>query len=109
MTEEDFENRGKQFFVGALIIATISGGVICLVCFWRLIPGWVGETVGMIAGLISSPFTLEVSFFLMGLVSVVLLNSWRRKLAGDDFVEVDEKDLPEEFRCVGKAEEMKES
>lgn len=97
-TTSTHENRGKQVVVGGLIIFSLMSAVICLLLFWRYIPGWVGESVGMFAGLISSPFFLEASFFLMGLGIVVFLNSWRRKKDGDDFVEFDAK----EFRTEDK-------
>ena len=87
------ENRGKQVAVGGVIIFSLMSVVICLLAFWRYIPGWVGESVGMVAGLISTPFFLETSFFVMGLGIVVLLNSQRRKKDGDDFVEFDAQDF----------------
>ncbi len=87
------ENRGKQVAVGATIIISLMSAVICLLVFWRYIPGWVGESVGKVAGLISTPFILEASFFVMGLGIVILLNSWRRKKDGDDFVEFDARDF----------------
>jgi len=87
------ENRGKQVAVGGIIIFSLMASVICLLVFWRYIPGWVGESVGKVAGLISTPFILEASFFVMGLGIVVLLNSWRRKKDGDDFVEFNERDF----------------
>lgn len=79
--------------VGGVIIFSLMASVICLLVFWRYIPGWVGESVGKVAGLISTPFILEASFFVMGLGIVVLLNSWRRKKDGDDFVEFDARDF----------------
>ena len=75
-----------------------SVAVISLLLFWKFIPGWVGEGVGMLAGVISTPFFMESSFVLMGFVIVILLNSWRRRRAGDEYVNVEEKDLPVEFR-----------
>lgn len=100
MKEADTEDRGKQIAVGGLIMLLISVCVISLLLFWRLIPGWVGETVGLLAGVVSTPFFLEATFALLGFLIVVLLNSWRRKAAGDEFVEVDEKDLPAEYRSA---------
>lgn len=90
------ENRGKQIAVGGVIIFLLMASVICLLVFWRYIPGWVGESVGRVAGLLSTPFILEASFFVMGLGIVVLLNSWRRKKDGDDFVEFDAQEFPAE-------------
>ena len=83
------ENRAKQVAVGGGLILAIMSAVICLLAFWRLIPGWVGESVGWVAGLISTPFFLEASFIVMGFGMVILLNSWRRKKEGDDFVVFD--------------------
>lgn len=92
------EHRGKQLAVGALIMAGFSVSIVSLLLFWRLIPGWVGETVGMIAGIVSTPFFLEATFAVSGFVVVILLNGWRRKRAGDEYVEIEEKDLPAEYR-----------
>jgi|694.fasta_scaffold15158_3 hypothetical protein len=83
------ENRGKQVAIGGLIIFSLMFTVIGFLLFWRYIPGWFGESVGKIAGLISTPFILEASFLIMGLGIVIMLNSWRRKKAGDDFVDFD--------------------
>lgn len=94
MSEQpNHENRGKQLAVGGVIIVSLMTSVICLLVFWRFIPGWVGESVGKLAGLLSTPFILEASFFVMGLGIVVLLNSWRRKKDGNDFVEFDVRDF----------------
>jgi hypothetical protein len=89
----DQENRGKQVAVGGLIIFSMTSAVICLLVFWRYIPGWVGESVGKIAGLISTPFILEASFVIMGFGIVIMLNTWRRKKAGDDFVDFDAQEF----------------
>lgn len=87
------ENRGKQVAVGGVIIFSLMSVVICFLAFWRYIPGWVGESVGKVAGIISTPFFMEASFILMGLGIVVLLNSWRRKKDGDDFVEFEAQEF----------------
>ena len=104
MNDDYTENRGKQIAVGGLIMLLISVCVISLLIFWRVIPGWVGETVGLLAGVISTPFFLEGTFALLGFLIVILLNSWRRKAAGDEFVEVDEDDLPVEYRSANDDE-----
>ncbi len=99
MSEQDTtEHRGKQLAVGGLIMLLFSATIVSLLLFWRLIPGWVGETFGMIAGIVSTPFFLESSFAIAGFVVVILLNSWRRRKAGDEYVEIEEKDLPAEYR-----------
>lgn len=54
-------------------------------------PGVLGEWFGMIAGLLSTPVFLEVSFFAIGLMIVVGVNHWRMKREGDEFVTLDEE------------------
>jgi hypothetical protein len=56
---------------------------------WRFIPGLVGESFGTIAGLISTPFIMEATFAILGLMIVIGLNAWRRHKAGDEYVAID--------------------
>ena len=87
MSEEKFEtSRGKQIFVGAAIMFTLTVIVVGFLLGWRLIPGWVGESFGMLAGVMSTPFFMEGSFILLGLLIVISLNIWRRHNDGDEFV-----------------------
>jgi len=92
------ENRLRQFAVGGSILVVISTSFVCLLLFWRFMPGWVGESFGMVAGVVSTPFFMEFSFVVTGFFAVVLLNSYRRRLQGGDYVEIDQEQLPEEFR-----------
>lgn len=80
------ENRGKQIAVGAAIMFVVFAAVTSLLLFWRFIPGWVGESVGMVAGVITTPFFMEASFILLGFAIVIGLNTWLRNRAGDEFV-----------------------
>jgi hypothetical protein len=89
--QSNTENRVRQIAVGGGIIFLFMSAVICLLAFWRYVPGWVGESVGLAAGLISTPFFLEATFILMGLGIVISLNSWRRRKDGDDFILFDEQ------------------
>ncbi|MBG7608117.1 MAG: hypothetical protein IZT59_08850 [Verrucomicrobia bacterium] len=83
------EGRGKQILVGAAILATLTVLVVGLLVGWRLIPGWVGESVGMVAGILSTPFFMEGSYVVIGLLIVLGLNTWRRRKEGDEFVEIE--------------------
>lgn len=83
------EGRGKQILVGAAIISGLAVIIVSLLIGWRLIPGWVGEAFGMVAGVISTPFFMEGSFVLIGLFIVLGLNIWRRHKDGDEFVEIE--------------------
>lgn len=75
--------------VGGLIIVTFAFCVIALLACWRLIPGWVGESFGMLAGVLSTPFFMEASFAAVGLLIVLGLNIWRRRKEGDEYVTMD--------------------
>ena len=77
--------------VGALIMLLVSGAVVGMLLGWRFIPGWVGESVGTLVGIMSTPFFMEASFIVLGLVIVLALNIWRRRRDGDELVFLDEK------------------
>ncbi len=81
--------RGKQILVGAAVLGALTVLVCSLLFGWRLIPGWVGEAFGMVAGVFSTPFFMEGSFAVIGLLIVLGLNIWRRHREGDEFVEIE--------------------
>lgn len=78
--------------VGCTILLVVAGLVISLLLFWRAIPGLLGETVGKVVGIMSTPFFMEASFVILGFIIVVSLNTWRRYKEGDEFVTMEEKD-----------------
>ena len=86
----DTESRGRQILVGAAILLVVTACFVSLLMFWRLIPGWVGESVGKLVGLMSTPFLMEASFAMLGLLIVISLNIWRRRREGDEFVTMEE-------------------
>jgi hypothetical protein len=88
------ENRGKQFVVGGAILLVVAATVISLLIFWREIPGLLGETVGKVVGIMSTPFFMEASFVILGFLIVVSLNTWRRHKEGDEFVTIETKAEP---------------
>lgn len=78
---------------GVILGATFA---ICAALLgWRFVPGWVGEWIGMMIGVMTTPFFMEASFVILGLVVVVGLNTWRRKRAGEELVYLEEIDGPE--------------
>ncbi len=87
--KDDGENRGKQILVGGIILLCVSVFVVSFLMGWRYVPGWVGESLGTIAGIMSTPFFMEASFALLGLVIVIGLNAWRRHKTGDEFVTIE--------------------
>ena len=87
------ESRRTQILVGAGIMFTVAAVVVTFLMCWRFVPGWVGESLGTVAGALSTPFLMEGSFALLGFFIVIGLNIWRRKKAGDEFVTIEVEDL----------------
>lgn len=86
--------RVSQFLVGAAILLVVLLGFVSLLLFWRKIPGLLGETVGKIVGIMSTPFFMEASFVILGFLIVVSLNIWRRRKEGDEFVTIEMESEP---------------
>ena len=80
--------------MGGAILLVVALVVISLLLFWRDIPGLLGETVGKIVGIMSTPFFMEASFVILGFLIVVSLNTWRRHKAKDEFVTIETKAEP---------------
>lgn len=78
--------------VGGAILCVVAVVVVSLLLFWREIPGLLGETVGKVVGIMSTPFFMEASFVIIGFMIVVGLNTWRRRKEGDEFVTIEEKE-----------------
>jgi hypothetical protein len=98
MARTDEENRRKQIVGGISILVVLMVLVCGTIAGWRYLPGLLGEWIGMMIGVLTTPFFLEGSFLMLGLTIVLVLNIWRRNRDGDDFVdlvEMDEANLPE--------------
>ncbi|MEO7098050.1 MAG: hypothetical protein ABI162_01725 [Luteolibacter sp.] len=99
------DERVKQVAVGAAILIAIGVVVPATLIGWRYLPGLLGETVGTIIGVMTTPFCMEASFVILGIIIVIALNNWRRHKEGDDFVYLEQiegpdtpKDMPEQAR-----------
>ncbi len=91
------DERVKQATIGAVILLTIAILVPSALLGWRLLPGLWGEWLGTLAGLLTTPFVMETSFVILGLLIVVSINHRRRMKDGDDFVfleQVDDTNVP---------------
>lgn len=100
-----YDERVKQVGIAAAILITITVVVTGLLLGWRFLPGLLGEWVGTIMGILTTPFFMEASFLILGLVIVVLLNNWRQHKDGDEFVYLEQvtgpdvpADLPEQAK-----------
>lgn len=89
------DERVKQVGIAAAILITLTVVVTGLLLGWRFLPGLFGEWVGTIIGILTTPFFMEASFAILGLVIVVLLNNWRHQKDGDEFVYLEEVTGPD--------------
>jgi hypothetical protein len=88
------DERVRQGLVGVILLVTLTVIVAGTLLSWRLIPGLLGEWVGMMIGIVTTPFFMESFFAILGLVTVVALNIWRQRKEGDEFVYLDLVDAP---------------
>ena len=99
------DERVKQVAIGASILIVLAVVVTGLLVGWRLLPGLLGEWVGTMVGILTTPFFMEASFAILGLVIVISLNHWRQHKDGDEFVYLEQvsgpevpRDLPDQER-----------
>ena len=59
ITQTDDENRGKQIAVGAGILGVLMLLVCSALIGWRYLPGILGEWIGTMVGVMTTPFLLE--------------------------------------------------
>ncbi len=81
------DERVKQVIVAAAVLAAVTMVVAALLLGWRKVPGVPGEWLGMLVGIMSTPFFLEASFVLLGVLLLMVINAVQRHRAGDEFVD----------------------
>ena len=77
---------GCSFMMVFFLVLAIVG------CLANFTSGLVQETAAKLAGFMSSPLFMEASLFFIGLTLLFCYNAIRRKLDGDDFVEMEIED-----------------
>jgi hypothetical protein len=95
MTRADDDNRARQLAVGVGILVILTVVVCGVLIGWRYLPGLLGEWIGMMIGVMTTPFFLEASFVIIGLTVVVAINHWRQKRDGDELVYLEQVDGPD--------------
>jgi hypothetical protein len=88
------DERKKQIAAGGGILLAITALVCGLLAGWRYLPGILAEWFGVMVGVVTTPFFLELSFAILGLTIVLMLNHWRQKRAGDELMYLEQVDEP---------------
>lgn len=86
MTRATEENRGRQILVGGLILLGVTLSVCAALIGSRFQQGLIGEWVSLMVGIMTTPFFMEASFLILGIIIVISLNTWRRRKEGDELV-----------------------
>jgi hypothetical protein len=89
---EAAESRVKQITAGAAICLGLAVLVCGALIGWRYLPGVLGEWIGTMVGVMTTPFFLEASFIFIGLTIVILLNHHRQKKDGEELVYLEQVD-----------------
>lgn len=88
------QERKRQIAVGGIILLLI-GLVVCgALIGWRHVPGILGEWLGVVIGVMTTPFFLELSFAIIGLSIVLMINHLRQKRVGDELVYLEQVNEP---------------
>ena len=88
------DDRRRQIAAGAGILLLITVLVCVALIGWRYMPGILGEWLGTMIGVVTTPFFLELSFAVLGLTVVLMLNHWRQKRTGDELMYLEQVDEP---------------
>lgn len=88
------EDRRRQIAAGTGILLLITVLVCGVLIGWRHLPGILGEWLGTMIGVVTTPFFLELSFVVLGITIVMMLNHWRQKREGDELVYLEQVDEP---------------
>ncbi len=91
------DSRVRQIVSGVALLVGIMVVVCSLLLGWRYLPGVLGEWVGTMVGLATTPFLLEATFVVFGFCVVFWLNHRSEKKEGSEWVyleQVVDADLP---------------
>ena len=109
------DERPKQIAIGVSIIVVLTLLVTGVLAGWRLLPGLWSEWIGTMVGVMTTPFCMEASFFTIGLLIVIFLNSWRQHKDGEELVYLEQvtspdvpMDMPDQAKWAIYREELLE-
>ena len=82
----------KQMVVGWIVMLGFISIIATLILLALYHDGRLGELATFVMGLLTTPFTMEIILGCMGVILVIILNTIRLKLSGDEYVEVEIED-----------------
>jgi hypothetical protein len=89
LSRMEADERPKQVLAGTAVIGGVSA-LLLLLAVGRFLPGLGGEFFARILGIITTPFLMEITLFVLGIVLVMTLNHWRQRRDGDELVYLEE-------------------
>lgn len=96
MVQESSESRMRQIVSGVVLLVLITVVVCGLLAGWRFLPGLLGDWIGTMMGVMTTPFLLEGSFVILGFCVVIWLNHRRELREGSEWVVLERVDDPGE-------------
>jgi len=91
----------RQIRRGIVLLLVIMVVICGILLGYPYLPGVLGEWVGMMVGLATTPFLLEATFLIFGFCVIFWLNHLREKNEGGEWVTLEEMDgsgVPEHAR-----------
>ena len=87
--------QNRALLLGLGLILAVAG-LLLLIWLGMFLPGFAGEIFKKLAGLLSTPFILDFSLFVLGVILVLSLNWYIRARNGDECVYLEQVDNPPE-------------
>lgn len=102
------DGRVRQVVCGVSILLVLMVLVCGVLVGSKFLPGLLGEWVGTMVGVATTPVFLEITFVFLGFVVVLVINGVRRRREGDELVYLERAegvDLPEHAKWAVYREE----
>lgn len=96
------DERWRQVGTSLAILGGLTV-IFVAVAFGSHLPGLAGEFFARVLGVVTTPFILETTLCIVGLVVVLTLNQWRQMREGDELVYLEQvtgspTDMPDQAR-----------
>ena len=75
-------------WVGTGLLLGVTVLACALLTGWRYLPSPLGDWLGILAGVISTPFLMEGFFLCCGFFLILWLNQHRRRAEGEEWVDL---------------------